>query len=89
MTNFKIDVFIIFIFTYEYKIKNIKITQDANYNQIQLNFNSIWAYCNCVFSNVGHVLKTVFENSYKKRFLRTIFENCFMMFCKTKIYLRI
>ena len=33
-------------------------------------------------------LVIVFENNYEKQFLRTIFENCFIMYCRTNYYLK-
>ena len=32
-------------------------------------------------------LVIVFENSFKKQYLRIVFKNCFLMFCKTNVYL--
>ena len=32
-------------------------------------------------------LVTIFENSSEKQFLKAVFENCYMMFYRTKVYL--
>ena len=38
-------------------------------------------------SKLRAYLVTIFENSFEKQFLKTVFKNCSLIFCKTKICL--